>query len=68
MTGEWRFNGSPAADRKFIALGRRKWSSAFANNQTQVLGTKVYLCGFMDWIDEKIPSGVSTISSTPPNE
>jgi hypothetical protein len=55
MIGEWRFNGRPAAGRKFIALGRREWYSAFANNQTQVLGTKVYLCDFMDWIDEKNP-------------
>ena len=53
--GEWFSNGIPAAGRKFIALGRRKWYSAFANTQTRVLGTNVYLCDFMDWIDEIDP-------------
>ena len=54
-TNTWYFAGIPVTGPKFIALGRRNWYTAFANQLTKALGTKVYLCDFMDWIDETRP-------------
>ena len=51
----WYFNGKPVTGPKHIALGRRNGYTCFANHLTQVLGTKTYLCDFMDWVDESQP-------------
>ena len=51
----WYFAGKPVTGPRFIALGRRNWYTSFANQLTKQLGTKVYLCDFMDWIDESRP-------------
>ena len=51
----WYFAGKPVVGSKYIALGRRDWYTGFANRLTRELGTKVYLCDFMDWVDESRP-------------
>jgi hypothetical protein len=52
---QWIFNGRVVSGPRHAVLGRRNWYSAFANQLTASLGTKVYLFEFMHWLDESDP-------------